>query len=83
MMLTINLKDAKAGFSSLVDGALRGEFVTITRHGKPVAALVSVAAAEIARKAIERQRSGLVAYLRTFPGGEFERNRAPSRDVEL
>ncbi len=82
-MLTINLKDAKARFSSLVDGALRGEFVTITRHGKPVAALVSVAAAEIARKAIERQRSGLVAYLRTFPGGEFERNRAPSRDVEL
>jgi prevent-host-death family protein len=83
MMLTINLKDAKAGFSSLVDGAIRGEFVTITRHGKPVAALVSVEAGEIARKAIERKRSGLVAYLRTFPGGEFERNRASSRDVEL
>jgi prevent-host-death family protein len=83
MMLTINLKDAKAGFSSLVDGAIRGEFVTITRHGKPVAALVSVEAGEIARKAIERKRSGLVAYLRTFPGGEFERNRAPSRGVEL
>jgi prevent-host-death family protein len=83
MMLTVNLKDAKAGFSSLVDGAIRGEFVTITRHGKPVAALVSVEAGEIARKAIERKRSGLVAYLRTFPGGEFERNRAPSRDVEL
>ncbi len=82
-MLIINLKDAKAGFSSLVDGAIRGEFVTITRHGKPVAALVSVEAAEIARKAMMRQRSGLVAYLRTFPGGEFERNRAPSRDVEL
>jgi len=82
-MLTINLKDAKAGFSSLVDGAIRGEFVTITRHGKPVAALVSVEAGEIARKAIERKRSGLVAYLRTFPGGEFERNQAPSRDVEL
>ena len=82
-MLTINLKDAKAGFSSLVDGAIRGEFVTITRHGKPVAALVSVEAAEIARKAMMRQRPGLVAYLRTFPGGEFERNRAPSRDVEL
>jgi prevent-host-death family protein len=82
-MPSINLKDAKAGFSSLVDGALRGEFVTITRHGKPVAALVSVEAAEIARKVMERKRAGLVAYLRTFPGGEFERNRAPSRDVEL
>ena len=83
MMLTINLKDAKAGFSSLVDGAIRGEFVTITRHGKPVAALVSIEAAEIARKAMERKRGGFAAYLRTFPGGEFERNFAPARDVEL
>ncbi len=82
-MATISRKDAKSGFSGLVDKALNGEFVTITRHGKPVAALVSVEAAEIARKAIERKRSGLVAYLKTFPGGEFERNRAPSRDLDL
>jgi prevent-host-death family protein len=82
-MPTINLKDAKAGFSSLVDEAIKGEFVTITRHGKPVAVLVSVETAEIARKAMERSRPGLVAYLKTFPDGEFERNRSPSRDVEL
>jgi prevent-host-death family protein len=82
-VLSINLKDAKANFSSLVDAAIKGEFITITRHGKPVAALVSVEAAQIARKAIGRRRAGLVAYLRTFPGGEFERNRSPSRDVEL
>ena len=82
-MPTINLKDAKAGFSALVDRAIEGEFVTITRHGKPVAALVSIEAAEIARKAMERKRPGLVAYLRTFPGADFERNSAPSRDVEL
>ncbi|HYA80590.1 MAG TPA: type II toxin-antitoxin system Phd/YefM family antitoxin, partial [Methylocystis sp.] len=47
-MVTINLREAKAGFSGLVDQAVKGEFVTITRHGKPVAALVSVEAAEIA-----------------------------------
>lgn len=82
-MLTINLKDAKAGFSSLVDEAIKGEFVTITRHGKPVAALVSIEAGEIARKAMERRRVGLVAYLRTFPGGEFDRNRSPARSVDL
>lgn len=82
-MPTINLRDAKAGFSSLVDAAVKGEIVTITRHGKPVAALVSVEVAEIGRKALERKRTGLVSYLRTFPGGEFPRNRAPSRDVEL
>ncbi len=82
-MLTINLKDAKTGFSHLVDEAIKGEFVTITRHGKPVAALVSVEAAEIARKAMGKKRPSLVAYLKTFPGGTFERNRAPSRNVDL
>ncbi len=82
-MPTISLKDAKAGFSNLVDEAIKGEFVTITRHGKPVAVLVSVEAAEIARRALQRKRPSLAAYLRTFPGGEFDRNRAPSRDVEL
>lgn len=82
-MPTISLKDAKAGFSGLVHRAVEGEFVTITRHGKPVAALVSIEAAEIARKAMERKRPGLVDYLKTFPGGDFERNSAPSRDVEL
>ncbi|HLY59009.1 MAG TPA: type II toxin-antitoxin system Phd/YefM family antitoxin [Stellaceae bacterium] len=82
-MSTVNLKDAKAGFSGLVDDAIKGEFVTITRHGKPAAVLVSIEAAEIARKALARTRPGLAAYLRTFPGGEFERNRSPSRDVEL
>jgi prevent-host-death family protein len=82
-MLTINLKDAKAGFSSLVDGAIKGEFVTITRHGKPVAVLVSVEAAEIARKAMEKKRPGLVAYLRTFPGDMFGRNPSPSRTIDL
>lgn len=55
---TINLKDAKAGFSSLVDAAVKGEFITITRHGKPVAALVSLEAVEIARKAIAHNRVG-------------------------
>lgn len=82
-LLTLNLKDAKSGFSGLVDKALKGEFVTITRHGKPVAALVSIEAAELALKAMDKSRAGLLAHLRTFPGGEFERNRSPSRDVEL
>jgi prevent-host-death family protein len=82
-MRSISLKDAKAGFSALVDDAIRGDFVTITRHGKPVAALVSVEAAEAARKAMGGGRTGLVAHLKSFPGVSFDRNRAPSRDVEL
>jgi prevent-host-death family protein len=82
-MLTINLKDAKAGFSHFVDEVVKGAFVTITRHGKPVAALVSMEAAEIARKAMAKKRPGLVAYLRTFPGDAFKRNPTPSRPVDL
>jgi prevent-host-death family protein len=79
----VSLKDAKAGFSHPVDEAINGEIVTITRHGKPGAALVSVEAAEIARKAMAKKRPGLVAYLQTFPGGDVPRNRTPSRDIEL
>jgi len=83
MMLTISLKVANAGLSNLVDGLIKGEFVTITRQGKPIAALVSIEVAEIARKAMKRKRAGFVAYLRTFPGGDFERKPAHSRDIEL
>ena len=81
--LTVGLRDAKARLSSLVDEVVMGGFVTITRYGKPVAALVCVEAGEMARKTVERKRPGLVAYLRTFPGGAFERNCSPSRNVEL
>jgi hypothetical protein len=48
-----------------------------------VASLVSIEAAEMAQKAMERKRAGLVDYLRTFPGDAFEPNGAPSRDIEL
>lgn len=82
-MSTINLRAAKPQFLRLVDEVIRGGFVTITRHGKPVAALVPVEAAEIVRRAIEQNRSGLVSCLKTFPGGAFDRNPSPSRDVEL
>jgi prevent-host-death family protein len=82
-MQTITLKDAKAGFSSLVDDVIKGDFVTITRHGKPVAALVSIEAGELVRKALERKRAGLVDYLRTIPVDVFERNTSPARNVDL
>ena len=83
-MPTVSLKDAKTGLSSLVDEVFKGGFVTITRHGKPVAALVPIQAAEIARTALRKRRRGLAAYLRTFPASdEITRNPSPSRSVEL
>jgi prevent-host-death family protein len=88
-MSTISLKDAKTGFSSVVDLAATGEFVTITRHGKPAAVVVSVQAAEAAKKALGKQRQSLVSYLMSFPkdidldDDLFARNPAPSREVDL
>ena len=82
-MSTFRLSAAKAGLSALVEKASQGEFVTITRHGKPAAVLLSVEAAEIARKELEALRPSLAAYLRTFPGGALDRNPSPSRNVQL
>jgi prevent-host-death family protein len=38
-MSTYSVADAKAGLPRLIDRALQGEEVVITRHGKPVAEL--------------------------------------------
>jgi len=40
-MREIQLKDAKANLSAVVDDALRGEPSLITRHGKPQAVLIA------------------------------------------
>jgi prevent-host-death family protein len=37
----IQLRDAKASFSAVVDAAVRGEPAVITRHGKPQAVVLS------------------------------------------
>ena len=49
----------------------------------PSFSLKDTKAVEIVRKVMGKQRAGLAAYLRTFSGDELERNRTPSRDVEL
>jgi antitoxin Phd len=40
-MREIQLRDAKATLSSVVDKAVRGEPAVITRHGKPTAVIIS------------------------------------------
>ncbi|MDX3924186.1 MAG: type II toxin-antitoxin system prevent-host-death family antitoxin [Shinella sp.] len=84
-MSTVNLRDAKAGLSSLVDDVVKGEFVTITRHGKPVAAIVPIEAAETAKRAMRKPARSLVDYLKSFPAPDvaFERNPSAGRDIDL
>jgi prevent-host-death family protein len=45
-MATYSVADAKTGLPRLIDKALEGEEVVITRHGKPVAELRPVAAVD-------------------------------------
>ena len=52
--------DAKARFSELLERAERGEQLTITRHGKPVARLVPV----VDEAAIARRREARESWTR-------------------
>ena len=47
---TVSIYDAKTRLSHLVDRALQGDEVIITRHGRPVARLVPVGRARAPRR---------------------------------
>jgi prevent-host-death family protein len=64
-METIGLFEAKTHLSELVARAERGEEVVITRHNKPVAKLVPVAAAE---QDAQARREAVDELLRTSRG---------------
>lgn len=80
-MESVQIRDAKAKFSALVEAAERGRPTTITRHGRPAAVLVPV---EDARRLYPDDRPSFADLLLAFPGGvEFERDPAPLRDIDL
>ncbi|MER9331100.1 type II toxin-antitoxin system Phd/YefM family antitoxin [Mesorhizobium sp. M0152] len=80
-MKTMQVREAKAGFSALVEAAESGEPTIITKHGKPAAAVVSV---EDLQKLYPTKRRNFGEFLLTYPGGiELERNESPSRDIDL
>jgi prevent-host-death family protein len=60
-MSTVSAREANQHFSKILDAAARGEEVTITRRGKPVARLVPIEVAEdpaeAARRAAEREEA--------------------------
>lgn len=81
-MRTMQVRDAKARFSALVEAAERGEPTTITRHGRPAAVMVPV---EVARRLYPDDRPSFADFLMTFPGDgiEFERDQTPGRSIDL
>jgi prevent-host-death family protein len=80
-MRKIQLKDAKANLSAVVDKAIRGKPSVITRHGKPEAVVLGFADWERLSNVPTFGRLLMSAPLdaRDIP----ERNRAPIRDADL
>ncbi len=80
-MQSIQIRDAKAKFSALIEAAEHGRPTTITRHGRPAAVVVPV---EDARRLYPENRPSFADLLLSFPGGvEFDRDHTPLREVDL
>ena len=80
-MESVQIRDAKARFSALVEAAEQGRPTTITRHGRPAAVVVPV---EDARRLYPENKPSLVDLLLSFPGNvEFERDQIPLREIDL
>ncbi len=80
-MKTMQLRDAKAKLSALVDAAERGEATTITRHGRPAAVVVPVPQAE---KAPAKRKPSFAEQLLSIPESiDIERDQTPMRSIDL
>lgn len=78
-MKSLQVREARAAFSALVEAAERGEPTTITRHGKPAAVVVPVGAARELYP-----EPNFADFLLSFPGPlEVERNEAPLDEADL
>jgi antitoxin Phd len=80
-MREIQLKDAKATLSSVVDDAVRGDPSIITRHGKPEAVVVGFK--EWERLARVPSFGRLLMSAPVLPGDLPKRDRTPIRRVKL
>jgi antitoxin Phd len=80
-MREIQLKDAKASLSSVIDDAVRGQASIITRHGKPQAVVLGIEEWERLAKVPSFGRLLMSAPL--SPAELPKRNRTPVRRVKL
>jgi prevent-host-death family protein len=67
-MSSVSVANAKVRLASLVDEAATGAFVTITRHGKPAAMLVSIEVGEAAKRAMAKPKPNFGEFLMSSPG---------------
>lgn len=69
-MRTVGVFDAKTHLSSLIEAVERGESITITKHGRPVARLVP--AAEIRRSSVAEALSDLFEFADGLGGEQVD-----------
>lgn len=69
MPIQVGIREAKARLSALVGRTRRGDVVTITDHGRPVARLVPIPDREIplAERLLELERRGQLSPQATAP----------------
>lgn len=80
-MKTMQLREAKAKFSALVEAAENGETTLITKNGRPAA---RVAPIEQAGSVQAERKPNLVDYLMTMPAEiPIRRNRSRARSVKF
>jgi prevent-host-death family protein len=80
-MKTMQLREAKAKFSALIEAAEQGEATRITKHGRPVAVIVPIQAAE---HIYPEKKPSFADWLLSIPCEiPFERDRRPVREVEF
>ncbi len=80
-MKTLQLRDAKASLSALVEAAERGEATVVTKHGRPAAMIVPI---EAGRRLFPTERASFASLLMAIPDDlETERDQSPVRDVDL
>jgi prevent-host-death family protein len=80
-MKTVQVREAKATLSALIEAAEHGRPTTITKHGKAAAVIVPV---DQAKKLYPQDQPNFGAFLLKFPGGvDFERRTDPMKDMDL
>ena len=79
-MREMQLRDAKATFSAVVDHAAGGDEIVVTKHGAPVAVVLGYEQ----WRALKGARPSFASLLLSFPGvGEIERDQTPPVDLDI
>lgn len=80
-MKTMQLREAKAKFSALVEAAEKGEATIVTKNGRPAARIVPV---EQNGAISPPEKPSLIDYLMSMPAEiPIRRNRSRARSVKF